>query len=93
MQKKCIISIFSKNEHTLNLKHLTCEIYIRNYANFPILIFGCQEAVEKIMFTCPVQNLVQSIFSRVAALTNPDVDLSWAKFSSSLVDIKICHSQ
>ena len=45
------------------------------------------------MSTCPVLNLVQSIFSCLAALTNPDVYLSWASFSSSLVDIRIYHNQ
>ena len=40
------------------------------------------------MSACPRLNLVQSIFSCLAALTNPDIDLSWAKFGSSLVDIK-----
>ena len=43
------------------------------------------------MSACPVLDLVQSIFNFLSALTNPDVDLLWAKFSSSLVDIKIFH--
>ena len=43
----------------------------------------CQAAVKKVMSTYPELNLVQSILSCLAALTNPDVDLSWAKFSSS----------
>ena len=33
------------------------------------------------------------ILSFLSALSNPDVCLSWAKFSSSLVDIKICCNQ
>ena len=49
--------------------------------------------MKKMMSTCSELNLVQSIFSCLAALTNPDVDLSLAKFSSSLVDIKICRNQ
>ena len=45
------------------------------------------------MSTCPGLNLVQSILAILSALTNPDVDYSWAKLSSSRVDIKICHNQ
>ena len=56
-------------------------------------IFSCQAAVKKVMSTCPRLNLVQSILSCLTALTNPDVDLSWAKLNPSLVNIKICHNQ
>ena len=31
-------------------------------------------------------------FSCLSALTNPEVYLSWAKLSSSLVNIKICYN-
>ena len=48
---------------------------------------------RNLMSTCPGLNLVQSIFSCLSALINPHVNLSWAKFSSSLVDIKICLNQ
>ena len=48
---------------------------------------------KKMMSTCPGLKLVQSIFSCLSALTNPDVDLSYAKLSSSLVNIKACHIQ
>ena len=41
------------------------------------------------MSTCSGLNLVQSIFA--VCTDNPDVGLSCAKFSSSLVDIKLCH--
>ena len=41
--------------------------------------------MKKVMLTCPELNLVQSIFSCLSALKNPDVYLSWAKFSSSLL--------
>ena len=68
------------------IQNMTCEIYIRNHAIFPISIFSCQAAVKEVMSACPKLNLVQTILSCLAALTNPDVDLSWAKFSSSLVD-------
>ena len=71
--------------------------YTRNYAiswvSFPISISSCQAAVKKVMSTYPGLNLVPSIFSCLAALTYPDVYLSWTKFSSSLVDIKICHNR
>ena len=56
-----------------------------------IVTFICQAAVKKSMLTCPVLNLFQSIFSCLSALKNLHVNLSWAKFSSSLIDIKICH--
>ena len=57
-------------------------------------LFKLSGSIEKnLMSTCPVLNLVQSIFSCLSALANPDVYLSWAKFSSSLVDIKFCHNQ
>ena len=49
--------------------------------------------MKKVMCACPGLNLVQFIFSCTSALKNPDVDMSWAIFSSSLVDIKICHNQ
>ena len=45
--------------------------------------------MKKEMSTCPRLNLVQSILSCLVDLTNPDVDLSWDEFSSSLVNIKI----
>ena len=54
-------------------------------------LFWLSGSSEKMMSTCPGLNLVQSIFSYLVSLTNPDVNLSCAKFSSSLVDIKICH--
>ena len=58
---------------------------------FPISIFGCQAAVKKLMLTCPGLNFARFIFSCLSALTNPDVYLLWAKFYSSLVNVKICH--
>ena len=51
------------------------------YVSFPISIFSCQAVVIKVMSTCPGLNLVQSILSCLAALTNPDVYMSWAKLS------------
>ena len=47
----------------------------------------------KVVSYCPGLNLVKIYFSCLAALTNSDVYLSLAKFSSSLVDIEICHNQ
>ena len=47
----------------------------------------------KNLSTCPGLNFVQSIFSCVSTLTNPDVELSWAKFSSSLVPVNASVSQ
>ena len=47
----------------------------------------------KNMSTYPGLNSVQSTFNCLLALTNPDAYLSCAKFSSSLLDIKICHKQ
>ena len=41
--------------------------------------------MKKVMSTCPGLNLVQSNFSCLAALTNPDVELSWAKSSLSVL--------
>ena len=44
------------------------------------------------MLTCRGLNLVRSIFSSLAAVKNFNVNLSCAKFSSSVVNIKICHN-
>ena len=39
--------------------------------------------MKKVVSTYPGLNLVLSIFNCLSALKNPDVDLPWAKFSSS----------
>ena len=74
-------------------KHLICELYMieimLSRVSLPIYIFGCQTAVNKVMSTCPGLNLVQSIFSCVATLTNPDVYLSLAKFSSGVTSSQL----
>ena len=54
-------------------------------------VLAVKQHLKDLMSTCSGLNLVQSMFSCLSALTNPDVDLSCAKFSSSLVDIKLCH--
>ena len=53
-------------------------------ASFPIDNFSCQAAVAKVMSTCPGLKFLD-IWQHA--------NLSWAKFSSSLVVIKICHNQ
>ena len=45
------------------------------------------------MSTCPGLNEVHIYLNCLSALTKPHVGLSWAKFSSSLVHIKICQNK
>ena len=76
------------NKFLLQSINMACDIhgFFISWVKFSNIYFSCQTAVKKLMSTCPGQNLVQSIFSCLLALTNPDVYMYWAKFSPSLVD-------
>ena len=68
---------FSLNEHILISKHLTCEIYIRNQSVFQYHFL----AVKKVNYSSAGLNVVQSFFSCLSVLKNPEVYLSKAKFN------------
>ena len=67
-------------------------IYRVNLSN---IFLYCRAAArgKNLMSTCPGLIIVQPFFSCLTALTNPDIDMSCFKFSSSLVDIKFCRNQ
>ena len=80
------------NKFLIQNINLACDIYIESI--YPISTFSCQAVLANKLYVYLSWTKFSLIyFSCLSALTNPHVDLSCAKFSSSLVDIKIGHNQ